>query len=85
LRQYLSQRRLPGSLSLYHVRQVCVFLDLMVVNKPEVMLSSFDGTFDKKTQELVSEKAQAMIVQQLTALKELSLKLNPKEAVVEEL
>jgi chromate reductase len=76
---------LRGGRSHYHVRQVCVFLDLMVVNKPEVMLSSFDGTFDKETHELVSEKGQAMIVQQLTALKELSLKLNAKEAVVEEL
>merc|ERR1712119_60548 len=67
-----------GGRSHYHVRQVAVFLDLFVLNKPEVFLSSFDGTFDKESLELVSEKAQDNLVKQLEALKELSLKLNPK-------
>merc|ERR1712008_142282 len=47
-----------GSRSQYHARQVAVFLDLFVLNKPEVFLSSFDGTFDKESSELVSERAQ---------------------------
>ena len=68
-----------GGRSQYHVRQVAVFLDLFVLNKPEVFLSSFDGTFDKESLELVSEHAQESLVKQLEALKELSLKLNPKE------
>merc|ERR1712008_54054 len=47
-----------GGRSQYHLRQVAVFLDLFVLNKPEVFLSSFDGTFDKESSELVSERAQ---------------------------
>jgi len=68
---------LRGGRSQYHLRQVTVFLDLHVLNKPEVMLSSFDGTFDKETSKLVSEHAQESLVKQLGALQELSLKLNP--------
>ena len=67
-----------GGRSQYHVRQVAVFLDLYVLNKPEVFLSSFDGTFDPETSELISEHGQESIVKQLLALKELSLKLNPQ-------
>ena len=66
-----------GGRSQYHLRQVCVFLDLFVLNKPEVFLSAFDGTFDKETSELVSTDKQELLVQQLGALKDLSLKLNP--------
>ena len=67
-----------GGRSQYHLRQVCVFLDLFVLNKPEVFLSAFDGTFDKENSELVSTDKQELLVQQLEALKELSLKLNPQ-------
>ena len=67
-----------GGRSQYHLRQVAVFLDLFVLNKPEVFLSAFDGTFDKESSELVSTDKQELLVQQLTALKELSLKLNPQ-------
>jgi len=52
-------------------------MDLFVLNKPEVFLSAFDGTFDKETSELVSTDKQELLVQQLGALKDLSLKLNP--------
>lgn len=72
-----------GGRSQYPVRQVAVFLDLFVLNKPEVFLSSFDGTFDKVSVELVSEHAQENLVKQLEALRELSLKLNPKEEAPE--
>jgi chromate reductase, NAD(P)H dehydrogenase (quinone) len=68
---------LKGGRAQYHLRQVGVFLDLFFVNKPEVMLSAFDGTFDMKTGELISEDAKASIVLQLEALKALALKLNP--------
>ena len=68
-----------GGRAQYHLRQVCVFLDIFVLNKPEVFLSAFDGTFDKETSELVSTDKQELLVQQLEALKELSLKLNPQE------
>jgi len=73
-----------GGRSHYHVRQVAVFLDLYVLNKPEVFLSSFDGTFDSETSELVSEHGKESLVKQLVALKELSLKLNPAVAKIVE-
>jgi NAD(P)H-dependent FMN reductase len=38
---------LKGGRSQYHLRQVCVFLDLYVLNKPEVLMSAFDGSFDE--------------------------------------
>jgi len=71
---------LRGGRSQYHIRQVAVFLDLFVLNKPEVMLSSFDGTFDSETSKLVSEHGKESLVKQLGALQELSLKLNPSVA-----
>ena len=45
----------------------------------EATRESSDGTFDKETSELVSSDKQELLVQQLEALKELSLKLNPQE------
>jgi chromate reductase len=69
---------LRGSRAQYQLRQVAVFLDFMVLNKPEVMLSGFDGTFDEDGK-LTNENAMESMVQQLEALKKLSLKLNPKK------
>jgi chromate reductase, NAD(P)H dehydrogenase (quinone) len=71
-----------GGRSQYHLRQVAVFLDLFVLNKPEVMLSGFDGTFDSQGQ-LVDKASMDRMIQQLEALKELSLKLNHKPAAEE--
>jgi chromate reductase len=74
---------LKGGRSQYHLRQVAVFLDLFVLNKPEVMLSGFDGTFDAQGQ-LVDGASKERMTQQLEALKELSLKLNPSADALEE-
>ena len=77
---------LKGGRAQYQLRQVAVFLDLMVLNKPEVMLSGFDGTFDANGK-LTDNASMERMVHQLEALKELFLKLNPKkeaEAVVEQ-
>lgn len=57
----------------YHLRQVGVFLDLHFVNKPEVFANAFSASFDANGQ-LVDEKIQANIVQQLLALQSLSAK-----------
>jgi hypothetical protein len=45
--------------------------------KVKASFSLIDGTFDKETSELVSTDKQELLVQQLGALKDLSLKLNP--------
>lgn len=58
----------------YHLRQVGVFLDLHFVNKPEVFANAFSPSFDASGQ-LVDEKLQGLIIQQLEALQQLSSKL----------
>lgn len=51
----------------YHLRQVCVFLDLHPLNKPEIFTNAFTGSFDDEGN-LVNEKIQALVVEQLMAL-----------------
>jgi len=52
----------------YHLRQVCVFLDLHPLNKPEVFANAFAGAFDAdgnltdaRLQQLVAEQMQALL------------------------
>jgi chromate reductase len=52
----------------YHLRQVCVFLDLQVLNKPEVFVSAYAGGFDddgnlidQPTFELIKAQMQALL------------------------
>lgn len=59
----------------YHLRQVCVFLDLHVLNKPEVFCNAFAGTFDEQAN-LIHESTQQSIVNQLTKLKGFALKFS---------
>ena len=56
-----------SSRSQYHLRQVCVFLNLHPLNKPEVFSNAFTNSFDA-TGQLVDEKIQQLIQQQLAAL-----------------
>ena len=58
----------------YHLRQVCVFLDLHLVNKPVVFCNAFANSFDAQVQ-LIDERIQKLIVQQLEALQQLALRL----------
>ena len=51
----------------YHLRQVCVFLNLHLLNKPEIFCNAFTGSFDREGN-LVDEKIQGLIVEQLDAL-----------------
>lgn len=51
----------------YHLRQVCVFLDLHPLNKPEVFANAFTDDFDAEGN-LTGEKLQAMVRKQLDAL-----------------
>ena len=51
----------------YHLRQVCVFLDLHLLNKPEVFCNAFSDSFDQNGK-LVDEQIQALISRQLSAL-----------------
>lgn len=50
----------------YHLRQMCVFLNAYVLNRPEVMVSSAADKF--KGGELVDEKTRHKVQEQLVAL-----------------
>ena len=51
----------------YHLRQVCVFLDLQPLNKPEVFTNAFAGGFDAEGN-LIDEKLSKLIAEQMQAL-----------------
>jgi len=51
----------------YHLRQVCVYLDLHIINKPEVFINAFKGSFDELGN-LIGEKEQELVRKQLHAL-----------------
>ncbi|MFZ1536612.1 MAG: NADPH-dependent FMN reductase [Chromatiaceae bacterium] len=51
----------------YHLRQVCVFLDLRPLNKPEVFANAFAGGFDANGN-LIDEKLIALIGEQMQTL-----------------
>ena len=52
----------------YHLRQVCVFLNIHLLNKPEVFSNAFNGGFNDKG-DLTDERIQGLVQQQLIALK----------------
>lgn len=51
----------------YHLRQVCVCLDLRPLNRPEVFVNAFSGAFDAEGQ-LVEERQIQAITQQMLVL-----------------
>ena len=51
----------------YHLRQVCVYLNLHPLNKPEIFCNAFANTFDTNSV-LTDERIQGMIVEQLVSL-----------------
>jgi chromate reductase, NAD(P)H dehydrogenase (quinone) len=59
--------RLGGARSQYHLRQVCVYLDLHLINKPEVLCNAYAGTFDESGN-LIDDDLQATVMQQFQAL-----------------
>ncbi|RTL51192.1 MAG: NAD(P)H-dependent oxidoreductase [Rhodocyclaceae bacterium] len=63
-----------GSRAQYHLRQVCVFLDLHPLNKPEVFANAFAGGFDGDGN-LTDANIQKMIADQMQALTKWTLKL----------
>lgn len=52
----------------YHLRQVCVFLNIHLLNKPEVFSNAFNGSFDDQGN-LTDERIQGLVLEQLIALK----------------
>lgn len=62
------------SRSQYHLRQVCVFLNLHLLNKPEVFANAFTSAFDAEGN-LTDAKLTALIGDQMQALAQWTLKI----------
>ena len=58
----------------YHLRQVCVFVDVHPLNKPEVFANAFAGQFDADGN-LTDEKIKDGVTAQMSALAAWSLQL----------
>ena len=58
----------------YHLRQVCVYVNLYPLNKPEVFANAFTSSFDADGN-LVDEKIQSNIRNQMTALEQWTIKI----------
>ncbi|MDX1677874.1 NAD(P)H-dependent oxidoreductase [Arsukibacterium sp.] len=59
----------------YHLRQVCVYLNLHPLNQPEVFANAFSGAFDNDG-DLIDQKIQANIRKLLAALLSWQQRLN---------
>lgn len=59
----------------YHLRQVCVCLNLHVLNQPEVFVNAFTGNFDEQGN-VQSDKVRDQLAAQMQALVDLTRKLN---------
>lgn len=59
----------------YHLRQVGVFLNLHILNRPEIFCSAFADSFDANGT-LVDDQIKELIDQQLLALQEWAKKIN---------
>lgn len=62
------------SRSQYHLRQVCVCLNLHVLNKPEVFVNAFTGQFNEQG-DLIDDAIQAQLQAQVVALVDLTRRL----------
>lgn len=62
----------------YHLRQVCVYLDLKVLNRPEVFSNAKGGGFDSEGR-LVDPRTRDLVGQQLEALLEWARRLGGNE------
>jgi chromate reductase len=69
-----SAGRLGTARAQYHLRQVFVFLNCYIVNKPEVMIGSASESFDDDGR-LVDEKIRELVERQLLALRDLAARL----------
>lgn len=57
-----------GARAQYHLRQVLVFLDAQVLNKPEVMIGQIGGKVDAATHAISDKGTAAFVGQQIAAL-----------------
>ncbi len=61
---------LDGARRQYHLRQIMIFLDARVLNKPEIFVSFANDKVDAASSRLVDETSRGFIAQQLVAFKQ---------------
>lgn len=65
--QSASQGLLGGARAQYHLRQMMVFLEAFVFNRPEVVIASAKGKFEEAHGQISDEPTRGLIKQQLNA------------------
>ncbi len=65
--QSVSPSPLGGSRAQYHMRQIMVFLEASMFNKPEVFVAFANDRFDKEAGRLTDETSRKFVSDQLTA------------------
>jgi len=68
--QTSSMGAIGGARCQYHLRQILVFLDAMVMNKPEFMGGAIQNKVDTQTGEVVDQSTREHLTGQLTAFAE---------------
>nr|WP_298798054.1 NADPH-dependent FMN reductase [uncultured Acetobacter sp.] len=74
--QTVSPGMIGGARAQYHLRQILVFLDAYVLNKPEVMIGQAMAKFDLESRELTDQSTRDFLVVQINALAELARKVS---------
>jgi chromate reductase, NAD(P)H dehydrogenase (quinone) len=67
---------IAGSRAQYHLRQIMVFLDALVLNKPEIMIGTIQSKLDETSGELADEATRGFITKQLEAFAAYIRKVN---------
>ena len=75
--QSASPGGLGGARAQYHLRQMMVFLDALVLNKPEVIVREVGTKVDPKTGEIIDSFTRDLIVNQLTAFAAFVRRVSP--------
>lgn len=70
--QTVSPGMIGGARAQYHLRQSMVFMDALVLNKPEVMIGQAADKFDTDKLELTDQKTHAFLTRQIQALADLT-------------
>ncbi|ASC06277.1 chromate reductase [Acetobacter pasteurianus] len=70
--QTVSPGMIGGARAQYHIRQSMVFMDALVLNRPEVMIGQAADKFDTDKLELTDERTRAFLTRQIQALADLA-------------
>jgi chromate reductase len=61
----------------YHLRQSCVYLNMLPLNKPEVLIAGAQGKFDAELR-LTDKTTRDLVAQLLLALRDWTRRLRPE-------